>query len=53
MNMMSFDICSVPKNFDEFVVDPCIQSFDVIGLCETRLDKGIEQLYRNKKFDQY
>ena len=53
MNMMSYNICSVPKNFDEFVVDPHVLSFGVIGLCETRLTKGIEQLYRIEKYDQH
>ena len=53
MNMMSFNICSVPKHFDEFVVDPHVRRFGVIGLCETRLTKELEPLYKIENFDQH
>lgn len=48
IKILSFNICSLPLHFDVFqdqCLSECSVNFDVIGLCETRLNDNISQLY--------
>lgn len=49
LNILSFNINSIPRHFEQFV-EQCLMPFDVpfniIGLCETRLNDNIDAVYK-------
>lgn len=56
LKLLSFNIASVPLHFDAFVdqlLDNSDLDFDVIGLCETRLNDGISSLYKHSNFTSF
>ena len=56
LKILSFNISSVPKHLESFF-DQCINPsgipFDVIGLCETRLNSNICNLYKLNRYSSY
>ena len=55
-NLLSFNISSVPRHFETFQ-DQCLDTismqYDVIGLCETRLNDNIASLYNLNQFNGF
>ena len=53
LTIVSFNICSVAKHLDEFVGDFNNFNIDIIALCETRLSKDIECLYKLTGYEMH
>ena len=47
LKIISQNIHSIPKNFEEFYSDICDFEFDIIALCETWTSNETSQLYQN------
>lgn len=56
LSITSYNISSIPLHFDSFC-DQCINTlninFDVIGLCETRLNNNISSIYCIDKYNSF
>ena len=53
LNIMSFNIRSVPRNIDEFFSDFHFGELDVIGMCETRLTESSSSLYKVRGYELF
>ena len=55
LSVMSFNIRSMKKNFDNFKAEllDSIVGFDILGLCETRLTDATEKLYKLKGYNMF
>ena len=53
LSLVSLNIRSVPKNYDEFFMDFGSTKFDIIEFSETRLNEPIQNLYRPKNYDMF
>ena len=53
LTILSFNICSVAKNLDEFVGEFNKCNRDTIALCETRLSNDIECLYNLTGYEMH
>ena len=56
LSFCSLNINSVPHNFENFLstcLDGSSHHFDVIGLCETKLESNIEQLYNIPNYNKF
>ena len=55
-SVCSFNINSIPHNFESFV-DQCYNGlnhqFDILGLCETKLNDEINELYNLEGYNKY
>ena len=53
LKICSYNINSVPQHLDEQCLSTFCVDFDVIGLCETRLNDNISNLYRLENYLPY